>query len=99
MTTLTIDLQDGFTNDTVTITMNAQVVYDNNQVTTNDTIGLADSVTADSDDELVDLEIALADKQLTSKTRLNPVATPYIGVSKSDSQLMIKLSAQAFLYF
>lgn len=93
-----IDLQDGFNQDTVTLTVNAQVVYHNTEVTTDCATALADSITVESDDELVDLEIALGEKHIQSKTRLNPAATPFIGVSACDDQIMIKLSSQSFLY-
>lgn len=99
MTDLVIDLQEGFADDLVVLTVNDQVVYRNKHVSTDYSIGRADAINTVVEDETVWLEASLPDKQLHNKTFVNVTTTPFVAVSVSGNRITFKQSAERFIYF
>ena len=98
MSTLSIDLQDGFADDTVVISVDGQEVFGQSGVRTRRTIGWAASVETPVGTAPVRVEVSLPSRRLAATTTVNPDATPYVGVSVIDNQVRFATSHTPFGY-
>lgn len=100
MNDLHIALQDGFSNDTVIITVNGREIYNKAGVTTNLVISLADTVTVPIDSRAASVKIDVASKKLSREVALQVIDTPYLGVALSpEGGLAMTPSTEPFRYF
>lgn len=99
MHTLHIALQDGFSNDALTITVNELLVFDKSGVTTNLAISYADSLDVPVTEDAVVVEVAVPSKCHVAQRRVNVIETPYIAVRiTGDAVLEIRPSKEKFYY-
>lgn len=99
VTSLTIDLQDGFSDDTVVISVDGQEVLRIPGVNTNYTLGRADSATLQVTERNVSVEILVPTRQLSGSTTLDVSTTVYLGVSIDADKLVFRISDEAFIYY
>jgi|GEM_PF-907697 len=98
MTNLTIDLQEGFNNDTVLCKVNDDTVFHKNHVTTAKLTGLADSVSLDVKKGKVILQIAVKNRFMSKSIELDINEESYIGISLSNDSMLYIRSSQPFGY-
>lgn len=95
--TLQIDLQEGFANDRVAITVNGQVVFDE-VVTTNLMHGLAATVEAEVPRGQTRVEVQIAARNLAETIPLDVSGTVYLGIAVRDGAIEHRISDQPFPY-
>ena len=96
---LVIDLQDGFADDTVAISVEGQEILNRDGVTTNYAIGRADSVQTDVAPGPIRVEIRIPTRHLTHEIALDLSAATYLGVSLAGDKISVRISGEMFLYF
>ena len=99
MRELTIDLQNGFEDDTVLIKMNGAEVFQATSVSTRYQIGLARSVKLDAGEARSAIEIILPDRALSKSVELDTSSPVYLGVSLTpEREITHRTSSGPFLY-
>jgi hypothetical protein len=88
---LHIKLRDGFSNNTVSITVNGKEVYRKSGVTTDLTISFADAVEVPVEDPLVKLEVAIGGAQKKEK-EIRVRETPFVDVWVIEGQMELRES-------
>jgi hypothetical protein len=88
---LHIKLRDGFTNDTVSITVNQKEVYRKAGVTTNLAISFADSVDVPVDTSVVKLVVEVEGEQHQEKN-IQVNSTPFVDVWIIDGEMELRES-------
>lgn len=99
MAKVVIDLQEGFSNDTVDIVINGKTLVSNIIVNTDYSTGLAKSFKLETEDDTAWVEVLVKNRQLISKILININSVPYIGVSITENGLSYTSSTQEFTYF
>ncbi len=99
MSKVGVDFQEGFSDDEVVVTVDGVEVYRQENLQTDYSIGLADSVKIDVASLPCELKIVLPQKGLSTKIILNLSFPVAIGVSLQDDQMVYHLSDIGFLYF
>lgn len=95
---IVVDLQEGFSNDAVEITVNGKLTYSEELIATNSSTGLADSAQLETEDDTIWLEVSLPQKQMNKKILLNVIATPYVGVKLVETSITFTSSTDSFVY-
>lgn len=99
MKQLTIDLQDGFEDDTVVIEVDGREVYRKAHVRTRQQIGLADTVVAEVAGPRPRVEVRLLERRLALKLEPALESVAFLGVSLGrDGRLESRESAEPFGY-
>jgi len=98
MPKLRIDLQDGFTNDTVEIWLNDQRVARYEGITTDLRISLAQSHELELPQGDYHAEIRLPVRAMSASIDLPLDQDLYLGVSISGDRIMLRLQAENFVY-
>ena len=98
MPILRIDLQDGFTNDTVEIWLNDQCVARYEGITTDLRISLAQSHELELPPGDYHAEIRLPVRAMSASVDLPLHKDLYLGVSISGDRIMLRLQAENFVY-
>jgi hypothetical protein len=99
MPNISIALQDGFRNDSVTLTIDGHEVYRKADVSTNLAIGLAESVDVSASGDVVRLDVEIPSRTTQASSTVDVGQTPYVGISVSeDGTPQIVCSKQAFRY-
>ena len=98
MVTLSIDFQDGFTDDTVVLKLNGKEVFRKKAVSTKLLLGKADSFKTEADTGLVNVEISVPTKDIARTFLLEVSADEYIGISIVTGKLECVLSDEPFGY-
>lgn len=93
MNSLSIKLRDGFSHDTVTITVNGKEVYRKSGVKTDLTISFADAVEVSVAESVVNLEVAIADGQRVAK-EIRVQETPFVEVWVSEGRMELRASKE-----
>jgi S-adenosylmethionine hydrolase len=97
---LVIDLQEGFKEDTVVIRVNGREIFNKEDVSTDYSLGRADSVeTQVLRGSSVRLEVAVPSQQLSESLALEVSKDVYLGVSVRDGKIDHQLSDEPFKYF
>jgi hypothetical protein len=96
---LVIELQDGFSSDAVVIRVDDLEVFCKQEVTTDYSLGRADSVETPVPVGSVTVEVTLPERRLTGSIVLEVSATLYLGVSIGDDGIDFSPSDEMFLYF
>ena len=99
MASLVIDLQDGFSNDTVVVQVNGQEIFHKEGVNTDYSIGRADSVEIQVPEDSVRVEVAVPSRHLSDIVVLKVLTTVYLGISILDDKIEHRISDEMFLYF
>ena len=98
MSSLVIDLQVGFADDTVELFIDGLAVL-RQRVTTDYSIGRADSVRVDPDGGVITLEVRILSRDIGGRVSVDIGETPYVGVSVEDDTLVFRKSGDMFVYF
>ena len=99
MANVHLDLQAGFAGDTVVVRAGGREISRRADVTTDYSIGRADSARLEVPSGAVELEIAVPAKRLSTRVALDPVATPFLGISVVGDRIEHRSSAKPFEYF
>ena len=99
MVTLAIDLQDGFSDDTVVIRVDGQEIFHKEGVNTDYSLGRADSVEIQVPEGSVNVEVTVPSRHLSDTIVLEVSTTVYLGVSILDDRIDYRISDEMFLYF
>ncbi len=99
MARVTIDLQEGFTGDTVVIHLNGREVYRCNDVKTRLQIGLADRVETVVQERAATVEIGLPTKGLKIAEAIPADADIFVGVNvEVEGNLTVQTQCHEFSY-
>jgi hypothetical protein len=94
-----IDLQDGFTNDTVIVRVNGSEVFSKANVKTRFQIGVATSFEVDVAAGMVAIQVALPLKNVSESFELQVARTTYVGISTTaEGRVDYRLSEEPFTY-
>jgi hypothetical protein len=99
MAILVVDLQAGFTADAVVVLVDGTEVLRREGVSTNFSIGRADSVEVDAAGGRVTVEVRVPTQGISGETTFDVGDTPYVGVSSEDGRIEFRLSKEMFVYF
>lgn len=95
MTTLRVDLQEGFDGEPVVIKVDGEELYRSTPATRMQT-GFADRVEVDVDHS-VELEIELPEHDLRASIHIDPQESPFVGVSLADGQIRTSFEELGYL--
>ncbi len=99
MVLLTIDLQDGFANDTVVINVAGNEIFRKGNVKTDYSIGLAESVKIEVPKGELHVTVSLTKRDISNSYSIEISEPVYLGVSlSSDKSISFKQSREAFKY-
>lgn len=98
MPRLTIDLQDGFSNDEVILRVAGIEVLKKSQVTTNPAISLAQSCPVEVGEGTLEVEVLVPSRKLQGAVRLDVARTPYLGVNVVENELELQPSETMLFY-
>ncbi len=99
MHSLRIDLQEGFSNDTVVVRVNGKESYRKSGVNTRLPVGVAESFEVQVDDDAARVEIRLENKGLSGILDLRPSEHPYVAISVThEGQVTFQPSKELFRY-
>lgn len=98
MATLVIDLQDGFSADTVIVHVNGEEVYHKQGVNTNLAISRADSLHIQVPDGTANMNINVLSRHLSKTVAFQVTTTLYVGISILDGALEVQFSDKQFFY-
>jgi len=94
-----IDLQEGFTGDTVTVRVNGEQVFHEAGVKTRLQTGFARIIPVEPGTEVATIEIRLAERKLAEKMDIDAPGTVCVGISvEPDGKFTHKVSPQPFGY-
>ena len=99
MTSLSIDLQDGFSDDTVVVRVEGIVVSRESGVTTRTSIGLARTLRLELDGTSVQLDIELPERQICESFKIDLAHPIFLGVSLTpNGKLTMRREFRPFGY-
>lgn len=98
MSKLHVDLQEGFTNDVIQVTVNGRESLHQEGVTTKGMLGLATSSEIEVPEGTVNIEIKVSTKSLAKTISLETSEFPYLGVSIDDGEIEHIVSRRPFGY-
>jgi hypothetical protein len=98
MVPLSIDLQDGFKDDSVIIRINDEVVFDQHKVTTKMLTGLAGSINSDVQPGPVRININVETKRITGTISLVISEDTFLGISIINGKIVHLVSGTPFGY-
>lgn len=96
--TLTIALQDGFTDDAVTVRVDGETVIDRASVRTDQRIGLAYAEDVPAAGGVVTVEARVPARDLRATADVDLRTGAHVGISVLDGELVITTSATPFGY-
>ena len=101
MASMVIDLQTGFSADTVVVLVDGARALSRENVTTDYSIGRADSAEVDvaAGAERVSVEVQIPTQNISGKTTVDVGNTPYVGVSSENGKVEFRFSETVFVYF
>lgn len=99
MTLLTIDLQDGFSDDVVTIKVNGREVLGEKRVSTEFQIGWAERLEVDTDEQRVVVDLSVPTQNLSKEVEIDLQGPTFVGFSIDPSDgIEVRVSSQPFGY-
>lgn len=99
MVLVTIDLQEGFANDTVVIRLNGQEIFRRRNVTTRIQTGLADRIEMQIYERSSEVVIELPIKKMAVTKELNCEKDIFLGVNlRVDGELILRERFSEFWY-
>jgi len=99
MPLLHIALQEGFTNDTVSVWVNGTEVARRTNVTTRNQIGFAEAIELDVPEGEVRLELRVESRSVSETTNVRVAGTTYVGVLvERDGRVHTEQSLEPFRY-
>jgi hypothetical protein len=99
MPLLHIALQEGFTNDTVSVRVNGTEVARRTNVTTRNQIGFAEAIELDIPQGEVQLELRVESRSVSESTNVRVAGATYMGVTvERDGRVRCEQSLEPFRY-
>lgn len=98
MPLLHVALQEGFSNDTVEVTVNGAAIFSKSGVSTRTQIGFADSAETEVGLGTVDLLVSLPQKSLSKSIALLVSEPTYVGVSVEAHGIAFNVAMEPFGY-
>lgn len=95
---LSIDLQDGFSNDTVIVQVNGRVVYQKSGVSTNYALSLADSAQVEIPPGIVQLDISMPSRQMRMSAQLSMLAATNLWINVLGNNIHYEISDKPAYY-
>lgn len=99
MIPLFIDLQDGFSDDVVVIRVDNEDVFHKKGVSTDYSLGRADSVETKVSEGSVDVAVTVPSRSLSDRVVLEVATAVYLGVSIIDGRIVFVVSEESFTYY
>lgn len=99
MISISIDLQDGFSDDIVVVQVNGQEIFNKKGVNTDYSLGRADSVETLVPEDSVEVAVAVPSKSLSDTVVIKAAAEIYLGVSIIDDRIVFRISDKMYRYF
>lgn len=99
MTLLTIDLQDGFKDDLVTIRVNGKEVLSGKKISTEFQIGWAERLEVDVDENHAVVDISVLTQNQSKKVEIDIPGPTFLGFSIDPSDgIKVRVSSELFGY-
>lgn len=98
MPVLTVDLQEGFVDDHVTVLVDDRAVFDRRGVRTRYEIGFAARAEIELDRGAHKVCILLPDKGEVAETTVDTQSVSHVGVERAEGQVIMRPSAEPFRY-
>ena len=98
MAVLEIHLQEGFDGDEVVVLLDGREVFSGESVTSNALLGLAETITLETDTEGHEVTVELPRHGLSGHASVPASERCYVGASRSAGQLEMTVSAEPFGY-
>lgn len=98
MVTLSINFQDGFTDDTIVLQVNGEEVFRKEHVSTKLLLGLADSFKTEVETGPVRIEVNVQTKGIEKTFLLEVSSDTYIGISIVNGMIEYIVSDEPFGY-
>lgn len=98
MVRLHIDLQEGFANDTVVVSVNQDEVFNQPAVQTKLLLGYAETFVVEVPAGLTSVEVALVERQIAEVFELTLTTDTYVGVSVQGDRIDVTTSETPFTY-
>ncbi len=96
---LVVDLQEGFTTDTVVVEIDGQVMFYHYDVTTDYALGRADSFTTLGRDNPIYVKVTVPTRDLINTIEFEIRTTPFLGISIIENKIAFRVSEHRFQYF
>lgn len=98
MPVLTVDLQEGFADDHVTVLVDDRAVFDRRGVRTRFEIGFAARAEVELDQGAHTVRILLPDKGVAAEATVDTTSVSHVGVERTDGTVVMRSSAEPFRY-
>ena len=98
MAVLEIHLQEGFEADEVVVLLDGREVFSGEAVTSQALLGLAETVTLETDTEGHEVTVELPRRGLSGHASVPASERCYVGASRQGEQLEMTVSAEPFGY-
>lgn len=98
MSRLSISLEEGFTGETVVVSVNGAEVYRRDHVKTKLQIGLAEQFELEVQDGPASIEVTLPAKQLSGRSDVDVAGELYVGVNVEGNEIRFRHSSHTFGY-
>lgn len=98
MSTLSIDLQEGFEGDEVIVRVDGQEAARRAKVRTQRMLGLAETLQVQVPADHATVEIAVPSRRLNKRVDIRPKETPYLGVSLRGGEISVLPYPEPFGY-
>jgi hypothetical protein len=99
MVLLQIDLQNGFSNDTVVLRVDRELIFHKKGVSTDYSLGRADSVDIQVPEGTVKLNVQIPLLKLSDTITLDTKTNVFLGISIQDEGIHFRVSNEMFIYF
>lgn len=98
MPLFTIDLQEGFDDENISINIDGLDVFQGKNIITRNQIGLAKQIKKDLQSGNHTIHINLENRGVNETFSIDSAATPYLGISVEDNKIIFTPEATAFGY-
>jgi len=98
LSTVTVDLQEGFERDQVSVAVDGKNVFEKMDVRTRHQIGFAERIELDLEPGPHRFAVSLPGKNASATIDIDTGVTPYLGVSFEPPSIVLNPSSESFGY-
>lgn len=98
MSTLHIDLQNGFRGHSAKVSVNGEEVYNHEGLTTGLTVSRADGFEVQTGDDTATVDVVIDPGGVRGSTTINTAENAYLSISLDGNQVRFGASAEPFRY-